>query len=163
MLEHYLSIHAVDGVEGGLYRWRAGELELRAAGPTRDTAQYLCYDQPLGGDSAYTAFHAADLALVLPVLGARGYRCAQFEAGVAAGRLQLAAFALGVGATGLTFFDDLVSQAFGTESSCMLVTSVGVPDSRPAPAGRPGQPVELGGFDRLMLKLAQRMRSVRDG
>ena len=63
----------------------------------------LCLGQDLGGDSAATVFHCARLEPILQALGARGYRAAQLEGGVAAERLQLAAFALGFGATGLTF------------------------------------------------------------
>ncbi len=59
------------------------------------------------------------------------------------GRLSLAAFALGSGATGLTFFDDLVSSFFGTEAAPMLVTAVGAPARRARPAGEPRRPVQL--------------------
>ena len=79
-------------------------------------------------------------------LGARGYRAAQLEAGIVAGRLQLAAFALGLGGTGLTFFDDPVSQFFGTGDACLLVSSIGVPAYRSKPGGRPGAPTELTSF-----------------
>ena len=50
-------------------------------------------------------------------LGARGYRAAQLEAGIVAGRLALNAFALGGGATGLTFYDGLVSRYFRSEAA----------------------------------------------
>jgi hypothetical protein len=49
-------------------------------------AAHLCLGQPLGGDSAYTAFHAVELPPLLGGLGARGYRAAQLEAGIVAGR-----------------------------------------------------------------------------
>jgi hypothetical protein len=52
------------------------------------------------GDSAYTGFHAADVVEHLGALGSCGYRAAQLEAVVAAGRLALAAFMLGYGVTG---------------------------------------------------------------
>ncbi|MGI8759132.1 MAG: SagB family peptide dehydrogenase [Acidimicrobiales bacterium] len=156
-LEHGLSVHAVDGTAPGAYRWRGEKLELLRAGELRDQAAHLCLDQPLGGDSAYTAFHLADLGPLVDVLGARAYRCAQLEAGIAAGRLALAAFALGCGATGLTFYDDEVPPTFATTAACLLVTSVGVPAYRSAPGGPPGQMTELRSFDDLMLRLSKQL------
>jgi SagB-type dehydrogenase family enzyme len=162
LLEHNLSVHAVAGVEPGAYRWRpGGELERIQAGDYREAAELLCLRQPLGGDSAYTAFHCADLSATLSALGTRGYRATQLEAGIAAGRLTLAAFALGYGATGLTFFDDAVSQFFQTAASCMLVTSVGVPAYRNTPGGRPGATAELRGFDALMERLSRQLHRAR--
>jgi SagB-type dehydrogenase family enzyme len=144
LLEHYVNVHAVDGVRPGAYRWDRGELEFIAGDhPPREIGRMLCLDQPLGGDSAYTVFHNAALAPILDVLGSRGYRAAQLEAGIVSGRLALSAFALGLGATGLTFIDDLVSRYFQTATAPMLVTSVGVPDTTPVPSGRPGKPVTL--------------------
>lgn len=156
LLEHNLSVHGVDGVVPGAYRWRgtARDLEAVRTGELRAETALLCLRQPLGGDSAFTAFHCADLDVVLPALGTRGYRVAQLEAGIAAGRLSLAAFALGYGATGLTFFDEAVSDFFATRAACMLVTSVGVPDYRNAAGGRPGAATELTGYSRLMERLS---------
>jgi hypothetical protein len=68
---------------------------------------------------------------------------AQTEAGVVVGRLQLAATALGYGATGLTFYDDEVAAAFGTDTACMMACSVGVPAYHPMPGGPPGRPATL--------------------
>ncbi|HUF85618.1 MAG TPA: nitroreductase family protein, partial [Acidimicrobiia bacterium] len=163
LLRHFLSVHAVDGVEPGAYRWRSDtrELELVHPGDFRAEAELLCLRQPLGGDSAFTAFHCADLDAVLGALGTRGYRAAQFEAGIAAGRLSLAAFALGFGATGLTFFDEAVSEFFATSASCMLVTSVGVPAYRNAPGGPPGAVTELAGYGRLMERLSLQLHRSR--
>jgi SagB-type dehydrogenase family enzyme len=156
LLTHFLAVHGIDGVAPGAYRWRADrrELEVVQLGDTRDAAELLCLRQPLGGDSAFTAFHSAELDAVLGALGARGYRAAQLEAGIAAGRLSLAAFALGLGATGLTFFDAAVSQFFATEAACMLVTSVGVPAYRNTPGGGPGTATELANYGRLMERLS---------
>ncbi len=145
------------GTAPGAYRWRGEGLELVRAGELRDQATHLCLDQPLGGDSAYTAFHLADLAPLVDALGDRGYRCAQLEAGIAAGRLALAAFARGCGATGLTFFDDEVPPLFATTAACLLVTSVGVPAYQSAPGGLPGQMTQLRSFDDLMLRLSKQL------
>jgi hypothetical protein len=145
LLEHLVAVHAVEG---------------RPAA-SREVTRHLCYDQPLGGDSAYTVFHSADLEKVLTDVGPRGYRAALFESGLAAGRLQLAAFSVGLGATGLTFYDDEVKEVFATDAACMLVTAVGVPDYRSRPGGRPRHPTYLRGFDDLMGRLQLRMMETR--
>jgi SagB-type dehydrogenase family enzyme len=161
LLEHNLSVHGIEGVEPGAYRWRDGNLELVRPGQFRQLTQQLCLDQPLGGDSAYTAFHSAHLDTVLGALGARGYRVAQLEAGIASGRLSLAAFALGCGATGLTFFDEPVRRFFATSASCMLVTAVGIPDYRNTPGGRPGAATELAHYGDLMQRLSLQLHRGR--
>ncbi len=69
LLDHYLTVHAVEGVEPGAYRWRSGELEQLRTGQVRDVAAHLCLDQALGGNGAYTAFHCAPLDDVLGALG----------------------------------------------------------------------------------------------
>ena len=161
LLEHNLSVHGIEGVEPGAYRWRDGDLELVRPGQFREITQQLCLNQPLGGDSAYTAFHTADLDMVLDALGARGYRVAQLEAGLASGRLSLAAFTLGGGATGLTFFDEPVRRFFATSASCMLVTSVGIPEYRNTPGGRPGALTELTHYGDLMQRLSMQLHRGR--
>jgi SagB-type dehydrogenase family enzyme len=141
-LSHRVAVHTVDGVEPGAYLWVGDGLDLVHGGDVRGEAQFLCYGQELGGEGAYTVFHCADLDL-LYFLGSRGYRALQLEAGIVEGRLHLAAFALGYGATGLTFFDDEVRTFFNTRSSPMLVTAVGAPATRAPKARRPGDPVNL--------------------
>ena len=106
-------------------------------------------------------FHAADLDEVLGALGSRGYRAAQLEAGIAAGRLALAAFTLGYGATGLTFYDEAVAQFFDTSAACMLVTSVGIPDYQSTAGGLPGAPTELANFGELMERLTLQLHRRR--
>ena len=149
LLSHFVSVHAVDGVPPGRHQWVNGDFEIgveEAVDGARAEGQRLCLGQPLGGDSAFSVFHCVDLEEVFSTLGDRGYRAAQFEAGLAAGRLQLAAFAVGLGGTGLTFFDDAVPRAFGTTDACMLVTAVGPSDYRSRPGGLPGAPTEMSGF-----------------
>jgi hypothetical protein len=144
LLEHFLAVHAVQGLPPGAYRWREGHFQLLRAGAERDRTRWLCLGQDLGGDAAVTVFHCAQLEPILEALGARGYRAAQLEAGVAAERLQLAAFALGVGATGLTFLDDEVSAFFGTRAAPMLTVAVGLPAYRARTGRRPAQLPRIG-------------------
>ncbi|MBW3536695.1 MAG: SagB family peptide dehydrogenase [Actinobacteria bacterium] len=164
LLAHHVSVHAVNGVASGRHVWNGRDFEVRSPEPAdraRAGAQRLCLLQPLGGDSAFTVFHSVDLEAVLAGLGDRGYRAAQLEAGLAAGRLQLAAFAVGMGGTGLTFFDDAVARAFDTADACMLVTAVGPADYRNRPGGLPGSPVELSGFGPLMQRFQARFERDR--
>jgi SagB-type dehydrogenase family enzyme len=144
LLEHFLAVHAVEGLPPGTYRWREGEFQLLRAGAERGRTRALCLGQDLGGDAAATVFHCAQLDPILEGLGARGYRAAQLEGGVAAEWLQLAAFTLGVGATGLTFLDDDVSGFFGTRAAPMLTVAVGVPANRARPGRRPTQLPHIG-------------------
>ena len=80
----------------------------------------------------------ADLAGALGTWDDRGYRAAQLEAGIVAGKIYLGTHAYGYGATGLTFYDDEVTSFFSPHAagkSCMLVVAVGEsirrPDLRP--------------------------------
>lgn len=153
MVDSYLTAHAVSGLAAGTYRWSEGSARLlQARQDVRRLAAHLCLDQALGGDSAFTVFHSADLDRTLAELGPRGYRVVHLQAGMACGRLALAAFTLGYGATGLTFYDDEVTAALGGEVSCLLVTAVGVPGYRSRPGGQPLHPTRLEGFDRLAVR-----------
>jgi SagB-type dehydrogenase family enzyme len=144
LLEHLLAVHAVDGLTPGAYRWSESDFHLLRAGAERCRTRSLCLGQDLCGDSAATVFHCARLEPILETLGARGYRAAQLEGGVVAERLQLAAFALGFGASGVTFLDDEVSAFFGTRAAPMLAVAVGVPDYRARPGMRPAQLPRVG-------------------
>jgi len=166
LLDVYLTVHAIEGVDPGAYRWQpttahhVGSFEQLLAlseDDARAAGAHLCLDQPLGGDSAFTAFLCSDLDEVLERLGDRGYRAALLEAGVVAGRLQLNAFALGFGGTGLTFWDEEVAAWFGTTATPMLVAAIGVPATHPAPSGRPRQPAVLGGYGPLMDRMTNEL------
>lgn len=136
LLEHHVAVHAVEGVRPGTYQLEPEGLR-RLGDIERTATAHLCLDQPLGGGSAYTAFHGADLDALLHQGGPRAYRAAQLEAGIRSGRLQLAAFTVDLGATGLTFYDDEVSRQFATRSEPMTVTAVGNPAYRGRPGTRP--------------------------
>lgn len=67
LIEHLVNVHDVDGVEpGGCgYTSDGGFIgRVRVADP-RTAGARLCFGQPLGGDSAYTVFHAVELAPLL--------------------------------------------------------------------------------------------------
>jgi SagB-type dehydrogenase family enzyme len=157
---HYLNIHAVADTTPGAYVWGEQGLELLKGGDHRARSRRLCLDQPLGGDASYTVFHTTRLDALLDAYGARGYRVANFEAGMASGRLALAAFALGFGATALSFLDDEVPAFFNSAVSCLLVTAVGVPAYQNRRGGAPGEITQLPHYKDLMGRFACRLQEV---
>lgn len=110
----YLIVHAVEGLAPGAYVFHRDRkiLELLKPGDFREQAGYLGLEQALPADAAVDVFFLADLRAIFERYGNRGYRAAQLEAGILGGKLYLAAYALGLGASGLTFYDDDVTQFF---------------------------------------------------
>ncbi|OFW44004.1 MAG: hypothetical protein A3J28_12835 [Acidobacteria bacterium RIFCSPLOWO2_12_FULL_60_22] len=131
----YLIVNAVEGLPSGAYYLRRNEpkLELLKEGEFREQAGYLGLEQELPADASVAIFFLADLKAVLERFGNRGYRAAQIEAGIIGGKLYLAAYALRLGATGLTFFDDDVTEFFSPHAagkSAIFLTAVGLPAKR---------------------------------
>jgi hypothetical protein len=135
---HFIAVHGVEGVDAGLYRWPDLETPLRRE-PLRQALLKACWDQDLGRDAAFVVMGAADLA----TLDDRGYREAQLAAGIVEGRLHLAAYALGIGASGMTFLDSEIEGLLGAPLAALLFTCVGVPTYRSTAGGRPGEPVSV--------------------
>ena len=111
------------------------------AGRFRGEAGHLGLGQELPADAAVNVYWLVDLETVLARQGARGYRAAQLAAAVAGGRTYLAAYALGLGATGLTFFDDDVTAFFSPHAagkSVMFLMAIGQRPRRGRAAG-PGR------------------------
>jgi len=126
----YLIVNAVEGLSPGAYffRHKEGSLELLKEGDFRRQAAYLGLEQELPGDASVDVFFLADLRPILEQYGNRGYRATQLEAGILGGRLYLAAYAQRLGATGLTFFDDDVTNFFSPHAagkSAIFLTAVG--------------------------------------
>jgi SagB-type dehydrogenase family enzyme len=111
-------VNNVDGLPAGAYFFspKNQKLELLKAGDFRKEAGYLGLEQQLPADAAVDIFFLADLGSVLSRFGNRGYRIAQLEAGIIGGKLYLSAYAQGLGATGLTFYDDDVINFFSPEA-----------------------------------------------
>lgn len=133
LAEPYLLVNAVEGLDPGVYRAGSSPDELISVrGPNelnRRTAAELALGQALGADAAVNIYFLADWDAIL-AYGERGYRLAQLEGGVLGGRLYLAAYALGLGATGLTFFDDAVASAFSrdpNQTAVLFLTAIGHP------------------------------------
>jgi SagB-type dehydrogenase family enzyme len=155
LVETYLLVHAVEGLASGAYVWDPGARapRLLRTGAFRSEGGVLCLEQPLGADASAVAFFLSDLDTVLARWGSRGYRAVNLAAGLLGGRLYLGAYGLGLGATGLTFYDDDVVQFFGPDAAgkeAIFVTAIGSAARRraargltPAPAAmeplRPGE------------------------
>jgi nitroreductase len=135
---HFVAVHAVEERDPGLYRWPDLENPLRR-GNLREELYRACYDQGLGADAAFVVMAAIDL----DDLDDRGYREAQLDAGIVEGRLHLAAYALGIGASGMTFLDSEIEALLGEPLAALLFTCVGVPAYRNKSGGRPGEPASV--------------------
>ena len=124
----FLIANAVSRMPTGAFAYREHGFHLLRPGEFRRKAAFLCLEQRLAGDAAAVCFLLSDLDGILDTAGDRGYRVAQLEAGIVAGRLYLGAYAYGYGATGVTFYDDEVTAFFAPEAEtmdCMLVVCAG--------------------------------------
>jgi SagB-type dehydrogenase family enzyme len=112
--EIYLIVNNVIGLVPGayFYRWEEKQLELLKPGDFRDKAGYLGLEQQIPADAAVDVFFLADQKNILERYGNRGYRAVQLEAGILGGKLYLGAYALKLGCSGLTFYDDDVVSFF---------------------------------------------------
>ena len=126
----YMSVHAVEGLTAGTYRYRreSHALEPLQTGEFRRQTAFLTLEQRLGGDAAVTLFFLSPLDAVLAEFGERGYRLVNLEAGLDGGRAYLAAYARGFGASGLTFYDADVVRFFmphAAGADAIFVTALG--------------------------------------
>jgi SagB-type dehydrogenase family enzyme len=126
----YLIVHAVECLEPGAYYYRRDEraLERLKAGDFRRDAGHLGLGQEIPADCSVNLYFLADLERALARFGNRGYRVAQLEASIMGGKLYLAAYAQRLGASGLTFFDDDVTDFFSPHArgkSVMFLTALG--------------------------------------
>jgi SagB-type dehydrogenase family enzyme len=126
----YLIVHAVDGLSPGAYVFhrKSRALELLKEGDFRRDAGYLGLGQDIPADCSVDVFFLAELNRILDRLGNRGYRAAQLEGSIIGGKLYLAAYAQRLGASGLTFFDDDVTEFFSPHAagkSVMFLIALG--------------------------------------
>ncbi|MFQ5829554.1 MAG: SagB/ThcOx family dehydrogenase [Candidatus Methylomirabilia bacterium] len=130
LVDLYLIVNAVEGLEAGAYCYWPGlhAVELVKPGEFRREAGFLCLEQALGADASFVIFFLADLGPILERYGNRGYRLANLAAGLIGGRSYLAAYALGFGASGLTFYDGEVAGFFAPHAKgkdALFVTALG--------------------------------------
>ena len=135
LLEAYIIVNAVNGLTPGAYFYspKERELELLKQGDFREESGHLCFEQALGADASAVVFFMTPLDQVLSRLGNRGYRAVQLEAGIRVGNAYLCAHSLGLGATGMTFYDDEVTEFFSPHAegkSVMFLVAIGATHER---------------------------------
>ncbi len=135
LTQMYLIVNAVDGLATGSYAYHpeGQSLELLQAGEFRERAGYLGLEQELPADASVNLYWVTGLTAVLARYGNRGYRMAQTEAAIRGGWAYLAAYAQRLGASGLTFYDDEVTQFFSPHAagqSVMFLVALGRPQRR---------------------------------
>jgi SagB-type dehydrogenase family enzyme len=126
----YLIVNAVDEIPAGAYAYRRADdaLDLLRAGSFRREAGYLGLGQELPADASVNIYFLSNLEAILARFGNRGYRVAQLDAAIRGGKCYLASYALGLGATGLTFFDDEAADFFSPDASgkdVMFLVAIG--------------------------------------
>ena len=126
----YLTVHAVDGLPPGAYVYHREQqaLEQLKEGDFRNESGYLGLSQDIPADASADIFFLTNLDPVLERMGNRGYRAAQIEASITAGKCYLSAYAQRVGASGLTFYDDDVTNFFSPHAagkSVMFLIALG--------------------------------------
>src|SRR5207248_4958547 len=131
-IDVYMIVNDVEGLQQGSYFFNrlTSSVEQLKSKVSRDMSGYLCLGQSLLSDASVVFFLMTDLLAVIKTCGNRGYRASQFEAGVIAGKIYLAAYAQQLGASGSTFFDDAVTEFFSPhakDKSTMIVVGVGIP------------------------------------
>ena len=136
----YLIVNSVEGIPAGSYWFdrEASALRLLAAGEFRREAGFLGLGQDIPADASVNIYFLTDLETVFSQYGNRGYRVAQLEASIIGGNLYLAAYAQGLGASGLTFFDDEVTEFFSPHAagkSVMFLLALGRSVKRRASTG----------------------------
>lgn len=138
----YLIVNAVEGLAAGAYRYHhhQRELELLHAGDFRRDAGELGLGQQIPEDCSVNIYFLTDLHDVLTRFGNRGYRAAQLEASIMGGKIYLGAYAQRLGASGLTFFDDDVTEFFSPDAagkSVMFLIALGRSKKRATVASEP--------------------------
>ncbi|MCH8833588.1 MAG: SagB/ThcOx family dehydrogenase [Thaumarchaeota archaeon] len=130
LIDLYIIINSVTDLESGSYFYNREKnvFELLREGKFRHVAGNLGLDQALPADGSVSLFLMSDLNKVLKRFGNRGYRAAQLEASITGGKLYLGSYTHRLGATGLTFYDDQVTEFFSPHAkgkSVMFMVVIG--------------------------------------
>ncbi|MFN6249525.1 SagB/ThcOx family dehydrogenase, partial [Microcystis sp.] len=132
LLETFIAVSAVTGLEEGCYYYAPKAQELRQIRfkNFQQELHYLCLGQDLGRDAAAVVFHTADLSKAVAKYCDRVYRYINADAGHFGQRLNLAAIHLGLGVSGIGgFFDDQVNEVLGipSDEAVIYITTLGRP------------------------------------
>jgi SagB-type dehydrogenase family enzyme len=113
LIQLYLYVHRVEGLDPGVYRHWAdpNTLERLQSGDQRVAAAGLSLGQNLAGNACLAFSMIAGLDRATRAYGDRGYRYAHFEAGAIGQQMYIAAESMGLRCTGIgAFFDDRVHR-----------------------------------------------------
>jgi SagB-type dehydrogenase family enzyme len=121
----WVTVNAVEGLEPGIYDARLNLVRPVPEAELRDSSGFAAMEQDHPRLGAFDVWQMADLEDVSARLGDRGYRWAQLESGIRAGRLQIGAFMRGWGAAASTFYDEEVSKLLDTDEQPMLMVAIG--------------------------------------
>jgi SagB-type dehydrogenase family enzyme len=130
LLDTYLIINRSDETAPGIYYYAPQSHELRQvteADPT-ETARHICLGQDMAADAGVLVVHTADLDKALNRYGDRAYRYLHLDAGHIGHRLNLAAEAVGLKASGIGgFYDDEVIRLLKlpTQHVVAYITALG--------------------------------------
>ncbi|HNY30340.1 MAG TPA: SagB/ThcOx family dehydrogenase [Fibrobacteria bacterium] len=132
LLDTWIVVNAVLGLDSGIYHWDGDTHTLACVrvGEYREDSLKMCLGQELGGNASFLVVHTSPLALAVESLGERAYRPLCMDAGHFGERLNLAAQAMGLGASGIGgYFDDMVNETIGQPltNAVLYVTTVGEP------------------------------------
>lgn len=140
LIDIYFIANSVNNLQSGKYYYNKLEnkIEELEKGDSRAVSGHLCLDQKLFSDASVVFFLLTNMDTILKYLGNRGYRAVQLEGGICAGKIYLAAYSQGLGASGSTFYDDEVTESFLPHSNQKrTIISIGV--GIPAYTAKPGK------------------------
>jgi SagB-type dehydrogenase family enzyme len=116
---------AVEGLDSGAYDAQLGLLRRHDEEELRRQTGFAAMEQDHPSRAAVNVFQLGDVEAIVATLGDRGYRWAQLEAGIRAGRLQIGAFMRRWGAAASTFYDREVSRLLETDDDPLLMVAIG--------------------------------------
>jgi hypothetical protein len=113
-IEAYLIVNRVEGMEPGLYRGRS----LLKAGNFSEQAGYLCVNQAIARDSAFTLFFLSHY---------QNYQTAMQLAGWLGHRLYLLSNYLSIGCSGIgAYYDDEVREFLESNKDVLYAVAIGI-------------------------------------
>jgi SagB-type dehydrogenase family enzyme len=132
LLETFVVVNRVEGLEPGVYYFAPGFMELLKvhSGEVRREIYHLCLGQELARDASAVVVHTADLEAATNIYGSRAYRYLHLDAGHLGQRLNVAASRLELGVSGIGgFFDDEVNELLDIPEKelCVYITCLGRP------------------------------------
>jgi SagB-type dehydrogenase family enzyme len=123
LIELYAFVRAVDSVPPGLYRYHPDlhALERARTGQLAQEIQSAGLSQELLGRAAFVLAWAARMDVIEKTDGARGYRHALLDAGLAGEHAYLSAVARRLGICGVgAFHDDAVNRLLGSKNGARV-------------------------------------------